>query len=81
MDTLPLSTNKKSKPIHNQFSICIDEELLPHDTIALMKCSEILVLLVRDAAHITPYNFDSCVHCIRIFVEASMKGTSHDLSG
>lgn len=34
-------------------------------------------MLVRDAAHITPYNFDSCVHTIRVFVEASM----HNLAG
>lgn len=46
-----------------------------------MKCSDILVLLVRDAAHITPYNFDSCVHAIRVFVEASMKSATQEAEG
>lgn len=55
----------------------LDEELFPHDSKALMKCAEVLAMLVRDAAHITPYNFDSCVHTIRVFVEASM----HNLAG
>ena len=55
----------------------LDEELFPHDAKALMKCAEVLAMLVRDAAHITPYNFDSCVHTIRVFVEASM----HNLAG
>jgi len=43
-----------------------------------VKCVESLAFLVRDVAHITPYNFDECVHCIRTFVEATLnKGTSN----
>ncbi len=31
---------------------------------------------VRDAAHVTPENFELCVKTIRIFVEASLNGGS-----
>ncbi|KAJ9591987.1 hypothetical protein L9F63_001499, partial [Diploptera punctata] len=58
----------------NQFSIVHERELLPHDPFALVKCCESLAFLVRDVAHITPYNFENCVHCIRTFVEASLNG-------
>ena len=178
LDGLPLTSLPAKPLLHNQFSIALDQELYPHDSKALMKCSEILSLLVRwvkwsldinlpnkishdcenspclpicaclhvycvshlfdgpgiinfvasfsspfqmdshdqdslhlvtrpilytsceplmsavrgwlsrcfgqfcylylhcrDAAHITPYNFDSCVHTIRVFVEASMHNT------
>jgi hypothetical protein len=59
----------------NQFSIVHERELLPHDPYAFMKCCESLAFLVRDVAHITPYNFENCVHCIRMFVEASLNGS------
>lgn len=49
-----------------------DRELHAHDPYALIKCCESLTFLVRDVAHITPYNFEYCVHCIRTFVEASL---------
>ncbi|XP_046405240.1 Golgi-specific brefeldin A-resistance guanine nucleotide exchange factor 1 isoform X2 [Ischnura elegans] len=58
----------------NQFSIVHDRELLGHDPYSLVKCCESLAFLVRDLAHITPYNFENCVHCIRTFVEASLNG-------
>ncbi|XP_069705453.1 Golgi-specific brefeldin A-resistance guanine nucleotide exchange factor 1 isoform X3 [Periplaneta americana] len=58
----------------NQFSIVHERELLPHDPYALVKCCESLAFLVRDVAHITPYNFENCVHCVRTFVEASLNG-------
>ncbi|XP_077999496.1 Golgi-specific brefeldin A-resistance guanine nucleotide exchange factor 1-like [Glandiceps talaboti] len=63
-----------SKKPFNQYEIAIDEELHQHDTKSLMKCCESLAFLVRDAAHVTPDNFESCVHCIRVFVEASVNG-------
>ena len=56
----------------NQFSIVHERELGPHDPYALVKCCESLAFLVRDLAHITPYNFENCVHCIRTCVEASL---------
>lgn len=52
-----------------------DRELSAHDPYALIKCCESLTFLVRDVAHITPYNFEYCVHCIRTFVEASLHST------
>lgn len=39
-----------------------------------MKCVESLSFIVRDAAHVTPENFELCVKTIRIFVEASLNG-------
>ncbi|XP_050390841.2 Golgi-specific brefeldin A-resistance guanine nucleotide exchange factor 1 isoform X2 [Patella vulgata] len=58
----------------NQFSIDLNETLHYCDSKALLKSSETLSFLVRDAAHITPHNFESCVHAIRAFVEASLNG-------
>lgn len=56
----------------NQFTLSSDRELGDHDAYSLVKCCESLAFLVRDVAHITPYNFENCVHCIRTFVEASV---------
>lgn len=46
--------------------------LMQHSPIALVKCWDSLAFVVRNVAHITPYNFEICVKCIRTFVEASM---------
>nr|CAD7399100.1 unnamed protein product [Timema cristinae] len=62
----------------NQYTIVpLERELLPHDPFALLKCCESLAFLVRDVAHITPYNFENCVHCIRTFVEATLITDKH----
>lgn len=45
-----------------------------HSTFALVKCWDSLTFIVRNVAHITPYNFESCVKCIRTFVEAALHG-------
>uniref|UniRef100_A0A914YMM4 SEC7 domain-containing protein n=1 Tax=Panagrolaimus superbus TaxID=310955 RepID=A0A914YMM4_9BILA len=45
-----------------------------HDTHAFLKVTETLVFLVRDAAHVTPENFESCVQCLRSMIEASLDG-------
>ena len=58
----------------NQYNIVLEEELKHRNNRALMKSCESLAFLVRDAAHVTPYNFESCVHAIRTFVEASVNG-------
>jgi brefeldin A-resistance guanine nucleotide exchange factor 1 len=63
----------------NQFSIVHDRELLHHDPFGLVKCCESLAFLIRDVAHITPYNFENCVRCIRTFVEASLNGNDRRL--
>lgn len=61
----------------NQFSIVLNEELKHHDLRSLLKCCETLAFLVRDAAHVTPHNFESCIHAIRMFVEASINRGIH----
>ena len=58
----------------NQFTIELSEDLHFCDSKALLKSAETLSFLVRDAAHVTPLNFESCVHGIRAFVEASLNG-------
>lgn len=47
-------------------------KLMQHSPIALVKCLDSLAFVVRNVAHITPFNFEMCVKCIRTFVEASM---------
>lgn len=81
MDNLHPPRRESLKAQQNEFSIILEEELYPHDPAALMKCAEVLTLLVRDAAHITPYNFDSCVHALRVFVEASMHNATGTYAG
>lgn len=49
-------------------------KLLNHSPFALVKCWDCLAFIVRNVAHITPYNFETCVKCIRTFVEASLNG-------
>nr|XP_023015700.1 Golgi-specific brefeldin A-resistance guanine nucleotide exchange factor 1 [Leptinotarsa decemlineata] len=56
-----------------QYELCLEKNLGIHDPRSMMKCCESLAFLVRDVAHITPYNFDICVHCIRTFVEANVQ--------
>uniref|UniRef100_A0A8C5WLP4 Golgi-specific brefeldin A-resistance guanine nucleotide exchange factor 1 n=1 Tax=Leptobrachium leishanense TaxID=445787 RepID=A0A8C5WLP4_9ANUR len=67
-----------SKPVHNalvnQYSLTIGLDFGPHDTKSLMKSVESLSFIVRDAAHVTPENFELCVKTIRVFVEASLNG-------
>lgn len=63
----------------NQYTIELREELVRVDRRALLKAAETLAFLVRDAAHVTPHNFKSCVHAIRIFVEASVNGGKNSL--
>ncbi|KAI8128990.1 Golgi-specific brefeldin A-resistance guanine nucleotide exchange factor 1 [Lucilia cuprina] len=49
-------------------------KLMDHMPFALFKCWDSLAFIVRNVAHITPYNFESCVRCIRTFVEACRDG-------
>ncbi|KAM9325556.1 Golgi-specific brefeldin A-resistance guanine nucleotide exchange factor 1 [Gastrophryne carolinensis] len=58
----------------NQYSLTIGPDFGPHDTKSLMKSVESLSFIVRDAAHVTPENFQLCVKTIRVFVEASLNG-------
>ncbi|KAF7390728.1 hypothetical protein HZH66_009208 [Vespula vulgaris] len=54
-------------------TIVLDRDLQPHDPAALIKCCESLTFLVRDVAHVTPFNFEMCVRCIRTFAEAALQ--------
>lgn len=74
-----LETSKPSKtqlehPLVNQYSLTLGQDLGQHDTKSLIKCVETLSFIVRDAAHVTPDNFELCVRAIRVFVEASLNG-------
>lgn len=59
-------------------ALILRQKLRRHDPRAYVKCCETLAFLVRDAAHVTPENFESCVECLRTFVEASLNGGHHD---
>ncbi|CAL8298087.1 unnamed protein product [Merluccius merluccius] len=67
-------------PLVNQYSLTLGQDLGQHDTKSLLKCVETLSFIVRDAAHVTPDNFELCVKAIRVFVEASLNGgyRNHD---
>lgn len=58
-------------------SVVYSCKLMEHSPVALVKCWDSLAFIVRNVAHITPYNFEICVKCIRTFVEASMTFGNH----
>ncbi|KAM7384982.1 hypothetical protein PAMP_001086 [Pampus punctatissimus] len=77
----PLSSKAQlNHPLVNQYSLTLGQDLGQHDTKSLIKCVETLSFIVRDAAHVTPDNFELCVRAIRVFVEASLNGgyRNHD---
>lgn len=61
-------------PLVNQYSLTLGQDMGLHDTKSLIKCVDSLSFIVRDAAHVTPENFELCVRAIRVFVEASLNG-------
>ncbi|XP_052006879.1 Golgi-specific brefeldin A-resistance guanine nucleotide exchange factor 1 isoform X1 [Xyrauchen texanus] len=61
-------------PLINQYSLTVGQDMGLHDTKSLIKCVDSLSFIVRDAAHVTPENFELCVKAIRVFVEASLNG-------
>lgn len=71
------ATSRPTSPIHSLVHPC---KLMRHSTFALVKCWDSLAFIVRNVAHITPYNFESCIKCIRTFVEASMNGGNFNTS-
>lgn len=66
-------------PLVNQYSLTLGQDLGLHDTKSLIKCVDSLSFIVRDAAHVTPENFELCVKAIRVFVEASLNGGTYVL--
>ncbi|KAI4788799.1 hypothetical protein KUCAC02_035625, partial [Chaenocephalus aceratus] len=73
-DTAANSKAQLNNPLVNQYSLTLGQDLGQHDTKSLIKCVETLSFIVRDAAHVTPDNFELCVRAIRVFVEASLNG-------
>lgn len=75
-DSKPLLSSKSEirHALVNQYSLTLGQDLGQHDTKSLIKCVETLSFIVRDAAHVTPDNFELCVRAIRVFVEASLNG-------
>ncbi|XP_066549516.1 Golgi-specific brefeldin A-resistance guanine nucleotide exchange factor 1 isoform X2 [Amia ocellicauda] len=67
-------TKVQSSPLVNQYSLTLGQDMGLHDTKSLIKCVESLSFIVRDAAHVTPENFELCVKTIRVFVEAGLNG-------
>ncbi|XP_067278325.1 Golgi-specific brefeldin A-resistance guanine nucleotide exchange factor 1 isoform X5 [Pseudorasbora parva] len=63
-----------TNPLINQYSLTLGQDVGLHDTKSLIKCVDSLSFIVRDAAHVTPENFELCVKAIRVFVEASLNG-------
>uniref|UniRef100_A0A671MX78 Golgi-specific brefeldin A-resistance guanine nucleotide exchange factor 1 n=1 Tax=Sinocyclocheilus anshuiensis TaxID=1608454 RepID=A0A671MX78_9TELE len=61
-------------PLINQYSLTLGQDMGLHDTKSLIKCVDSLSFIVRDAAHVTPENFELCVKAIRVFVETSLNG-------
>ncbi|CAH2983926.1 unnamed protein product [Chilo suppressalis] len=49
----------------------MDVTLRRHRADALSRCCEALALVVRDVAHVTPYNCRAAVRCVRLFARAA----------
>jgi brefeldin A-resistance guanine nucleotide exchange factor 1 len=68
-------SNQTLTYLANQYKIDLDDEGLGlHDKKAFAKCCETLTFLIRDMAHVTLQNYESCIHCLRTFVEACVLG-------
>lgn len=72
-DVISVSAIAK-EPIAQIETLAYPCKLLKHSPFALIKCWDSLAFIVRNVAHITPYNFELCVKCIRTFVEAVFNG-------
>ena len=58
---------------HDDLETKPNEKFHRHDRRALVKSCEILSFLIRDVAYITSENFEYYIHCIRTFIEATIK--------
>ncbi|XP_063829188.1 Golgi-specific brefeldin A-resistance guanine nucleotide exchange factor 1 [Ostrinia nubilalis] len=52
-----------------------------HRTAALARCCEALALVVRDVAHVTPYNCRAAVRAVRIFARATLHDAKKSRDG
>ncbi|XGW13828.1 hypothetical protein V3C99_000264 [Haemonchus contortus] len=55
-------------------SLVLRTNLGRHEPASFLKVCDTLSFLLRDAVHVTPDNFESCVACLRTMVEASLDG-------
>ncbi|XP_055384486.1 Golgi-specific brefeldin A-resistance guanine nucleotide exchange factor 1 isoform X2 [Condylostylus longicornis] len=67
-------SSRPQSPLIGVNSLVYPCKLVEQMPFALFKCWDSLAFIVRNVAHITPYNFESCVRCIRTFVEACLDG-------
>lgn len=58
---------------HNNCSIIYPCKFINHSTVAFKKSIDSLGFVIRNVAHVTPYNFERCVATIRKFLEASLR--------
>ncbi|KAL3311845.1 hypothetical protein Ciccas_009569 [Cichlidogyrus casuarinus] len=53
-------------------NLALPVEIGLRDPVALEKACENLNFLIRDPAYLMPDNYESCVYCLRVFVEACL---------
>ncbi|CAG9537440.1 unnamed protein product [Cercopithifilaria johnstoni] len=70
----PTGKQHQYSSVFDRGTVVLRINLIRHDPLAFLKVGETLAFLARDAAHITPENFDSCIECLRSCTEASLDG-------
>ncbi|KAE9551303.1 hypothetical protein FO519_005483 [Halicephalobus sp. NKZ332] len=65
--------NLKNK-MFERGTIVLAPQISRHDPTAFLKTVDALVFLVRDSIHVTPYNFECAIQCLRSLIEASLDG-------
>jgi len=68
-----IPSNIKSR-MFERGTIVLAPQISRHDPTAFLKTVDVLVFLVRDSIHVTPYNFESAIQCLRSLIEASLDG-------
>ena len=59
---------------HHDFDTIRNQTETKIDRRALNKSCEILTFLIDDLAYVSQENFEYCVHCIRLFIEVTIRG-------
>ncbi|KAM3724305.1 Golgi-specific brefeldin A-resistance guanine nucleotide exchange factor [Dirofilaria immitis] len=70
----PVGKQHSYSSVFDRGTVVLRTNLIRHDPLAFLKVGETLTFLARDAAHITPDNFNSCIECLRSCTEASLDG-------
>ncbi|PAV79155.1 hypothetical protein WR25_16601 isoform J [Diploscapter pachys] len=58
----------------NRGSLVLRTGLGRHEPAAFLKVYDCVAFLLRDAVHVSPDNYESCIQCLRTMVEASLDG-------